>query len=160
MSLDFYNLVAKDINGNDVKLSSYSGKTILVVNTASECGFTKQYEELEMLYKDLSDKDFLVLGFPCNQFGGQEPGSDSEIGQFCQKNFGVTFPLFSKVDVNGDEAHELFVYLKEQAKGVLGTKGIKWNFTKFLISKTGEVVNRYSPQTTPLSLKSDIEKII
>ena len=160
MSSDFYNMTAKDIEGKDIDFTRYAGKTLLIVNTASECGFTKQYSELELLHNEYKDRGFLVLGFPCNQFGGQEPGADSDIGQFCQKNFGVTFPLFSKVDVNGDEAHKLFVHLKTNATGVLGTKGIKWNFTKFLVSKTGEVLKRYSPQTAPLSLKSEIEEVL
>lgn len=160
MSSKIYNIKAKDISGNDVDLASYEGKALLIVNTASECGFTKQYSELETIYKEYKDQGLVVLGFPCNQFGGQEPGTESSIGQFCQKNFGVTFPLYSKIDVNGENAHELFNYLKEEAPGLLGTKKIKWNFTKFLVSKKGKVLKRYSPQTTPLSMKSDIEEIL
>ncbi|WP_243494258.1 glutathione peroxidase [Massilia violaceinigra] len=143
-----------------VDLAMYKGQVVLVVNTASECGFTKQYKGLEVVYQQFRDKGVAVLGFPCNQFGGQEPGSDSEIGAFCEKNFGVTFPLFAKVDVNGENAHPLFQHLKKAAPGLLGTERIKWNFTKFLIGKDGSVYKRYAPATKPEELVADIEKLL
>lgn len=156
-ALDFK---AADISGTPVDLAMYKGQVVLVVNTASECGFTKQYKGLEVVYQQFRDKGVAVLGFPCNQFGGQEPGSESEIGAFCEKNFGVTFPLFAKVDVNGDNAHPLFQHLKKAAPGVLGTERIKWNFTKFLIGKDGKVYKRYAPATKPEELVADIEKLL
>ena len=151
---------AKNIKGEMIDFSSYQGKTLLIVNTASECGFTKQYKDLESLYQKFKDQEFLVLGFPCNQFGGQEPGDDGEILNFCEVNFGVTFPLFSKVDVNGKNSHEIFNWLKSQAKGILGTEAIKWNFTKFLVTPDGKNVTRYSPQTSPESIIKDIEDLL
>lgn len=151
---------AQDISGAPVDLSAYKGKVLLIVNTASNCGFTPQYKGLEQVYEQFKDKGAVVLGFPCNQFGGQEPKAEAEIGAFCEKNFGVTFPLFSKVDVNGDNAHPLFKHLKKEAPGLLGTQAIKWNFTKFLIKKDGSVYKRYSPQTTPQELVADIEKLL
>ncbi|UOD27218.1 glutathione peroxidase [Massilia violaceinigra] len=156
-ALDFK---AADIAGMPVDLAMYKGQVVLVVNTASECGFTKQYKGLEVVYQQFRDKGVAVLGFPCNQFGGQEPGSDSEIGAFCEKNFGVTFPLFAKVDVNGENAHPLFQHLKKAAPGLLGTERIKWNFTKFLIGKDGSVYKRYAPATKPEELVADIEKLL
>ncbi|MCE3602576.1 glutathione peroxidase [Massilia sp. P8910] len=138
----------------------YKGQVVLVVNTASECGFTKQYKGLEVVYQQFHDKGVAVLGFPCNQFGGQEPGSESEIGAFCEKNYGVTFPLFAKIDVNGDNAHPLFQHLKKAAPGLLGTERIKWNFTKFLIGKDGKVYKRYAPATRPEELVADIETLL
>lgn len=155
--LDF---TAQDIAGKEVDLSQYKGKVLLIVNTASNCGFTPQYKGLEEVYGQFKDKGAVVLGFPCNQFGGQEPKGEAEIGAFCEKNFGVTFPLFSKVDVNGANAHPLFKHLKKEAPGLLGTEGIKWNFTKFLIKKDGSVYKRYPPQTAPKDLMADIEKLL
>ena len=144
-----YDFKVKDIHGKTVDLDVYKGKVLLVVNTASKCGFTPQYKGLEKLYKDLSGKGLEILGFPCNQFGAQEPGSEEEIESFCEVNYGVTFPLFAKVDVNGDKAHPLYEHLKSEAPGVLGSKGIKWNFTKFLVNRKGEVVRRYAPTDKP-----------
>jgi glutathione peroxidase len=151
---------AKDIGGADVDLSKYKGKVLLIVNTASKCGFTPQYKGLEQVYEQFKDKGAVVLGFPCNQFNGQEPEGEAEIGAFCEKNFGVTFPLFSKIDVNGGGAHPLFQHLKKAAPGLLGTEAIKWNFTKFLIKKDGTVYKRYAPATKPEELIGDIEKLL
>lgn len=150
---------ARSIDGQDVDLSEYQGEVVLVVNTASQCGFTPQYEGLQALHDQFKDHGFTVLGFPCDQFGGQEPGSDDEIASFCQKNFGVDFPLFSKVEVNGDGAHPLYRWLRSQKGGLLGDK-IKWNFTKFLVGKDGQVIDRYSPTTKPEKLTGDIEKAL
>ena len=145
------------LNGETQDLSAYQGQVVLIVNTASKCGFTPQYEGLESLYQDYKDKGLVILGFPCNQFGKQEQGNDSEIGAFCQKNYGVSFPMFSKIDVNGDEAAPLYQQLKQQAPGVMGTKAIKWNFTKFLVSKDGVVLKRYAPTTKPEDIRADID---
>ena len=155
-----YDFSATTIDGKPRKLADYKGKVLLVVNTASKCGFTPQYKGLEALYKKYKDKGLVVLGFPSNQFGAQEPGPESEIAEFCEMNYGVTFPLFSKVDVNGDAAHPLFKYLTSTKKGLLGSEGIKWNFTKFLVDKKGEVVERYAPTTKPEDLVKDIEKAL
>jgi glutathione peroxidase len=155
-----YDFTAKTIRGEEQSLADYKGKVLLIVNTASKCGFTPQYKELQELYEQYRDRDFVVLGFPCNQFGHQEPGTEEEIEQFCQVNYGVTFPMFAKVDVNGENAHPLFEYLKEKAPGVLGTKAIKWNFTKFLVDRNGNVVARFASQTRPSELKSEIEKLL
>lgn len=151
---------ANNLQGQPVDLKQYAGKVVLIVNTASNCGFTPQYKGLEAIYQQFRDKGVEVLGFPCNQFGHQEPGSAGEIGAFCEKNYGVTFPLFDKIDVNGDKAHPLFQYLKAQAPGLLGSQSIKWNFTKFLVKKDGSVFKRYAPQTAPQDLISDIEKLL
>ena len=151
---------ANSLGGKAVDLSQYKGKVLLIVNTASNCGFTPQYKGLEAVYEQFKDKGVEVLGFPCNQFGTQEPGSADEIGAFCEKNYGVTFPLFEKIEVNGDQAHPLFQYLKEQAPGLLGSKAIKWNFTKFLVKKDGSVFSRYAPTTKPEELMDDIEKLL
>jgi len=151
---------ATALGGNAIDLSQYKGQVLLIVNTASKCGFTPQYKGLEAVYQQFKDRGVTVLGFPCNQFGAQEPGTADEIGAFCEKNFGVTFPLFEKVDVNGDDAHPLFKHLKKDAPGVLGTEGIKWNFTKFLIRKDGSVYDRYAPTTKPEDLTDDIEKLL
>jgi glutathione peroxidase len=151
---------AKDIGGAEVDLAKYKGKVLLIVNTASKCGFTPQYKGLEQVYEQFKDKGAVVLGFPCNQFGGQEPEGEAEIGAFCEKNFGVTFPLFAKIDVNGGDAHPLFQHLKKAAPGLLGTEAIKWNFTKFLIKKDGSVYKRYAPATKPEELVGDIEKLL
>ena len=155
-----FDFEAQDIAGKPVDLSQYKGKVLLIVNTASQCGFTPQYKGLEKVYEQFKDKGAVVLGFPCNQFGGQEPEPEAEIGAFCEKNFGVTFPLFSKVDVNGGDAHPLFQHLKKKAPGLLGTEAIKWNFTKFLVKKDGTVYKRYAPSTSPEDLVEDIEKLL
>jgi glutathione peroxidase len=146
--------------GEEIDLSAKLGKVLLVVNTASKCGFTPQYDGLEKLYQQFKDKDFEVLGFPCNQFGGQELGSADEIAEFCKVNFGVTFPLMAKVDVNGDKASPLFDWMKKEAKGLMGSTSIKWNFTKFLIDREGNVVKRYGPQDTPAAIAKDIAKLL
>lgn len=151
---------ANSLQGEPVDLKQYAGKVLLIVNTASNCGFTPQYKGLEAIYQQFRDKGVEVLGFPCNQFGHQEPGSAGEIGSFCEKNYGVTFPLFDKIDVNGDKAHPLFQHLKSQAPGLLGSQSIKWNFTKFLVKKDGTVFKRYAPQTAPKDLMDDIEKLL
>ena len=143
--------------GEPQEMESYRGKLLLIVNTASKCGFTKQYEGLENLYSRYKDKGFEILGFPCDQFGHQEPGSDEEIAAFCNINFGVSFSLFKKTDVNGPQTHPMYVELKDQAPGLLGSKRIKWNFTKFLVSKDGTVVKRYAPTTKPEDIAKDIE---
>lgn len=153
--MSIYDYEALDIDGNLQKMSEYSGKVLLIVNTASKCGFTPQYQGLEELYEKHRDKDFLVLGFPCNQFNSQEPGDEEGIRNFCELNYGVTFPMFSKVDVNGKEAHELFRHLRKETKGLLGDS-IKWNFTKFLVDKEGKVLGRYASTTNPLSIEKDI----
>ncbi len=158
--MSIFDIQALDIDGNEVSFAKFKGKTLLIVNVASKCGFTPQYEGLEKLYLDLKDRGLLVLGFPCNQFGAQEPGSDTEIKQFCGLTYNVTFPIFAKVDVNGGGTHPLFKLLKSEASGFLGTEGIKWNFTKFLVDKTGKVVRRYAPTVTPESLRKDIEAIL
>jgi len=155
-----YDFKAKSLDGKDIDLNQFQGKVLLIVNTASECGFTPQYKGLEAVYEQFRDKGVEVLGFPCNQFGSQEPGSNEEIGAFCERNYGVTFPLFDKIDVNGDAAHPLFKHLKSAAPGLMGTEAIKWNFTKFLIRKDGRVYKRYAPQTEPKELMKDIEKLL
>jgi glutathione peroxidase len=155
-----YDFSANSLDGKPVSLRDYTGQVLLVVNTASKCGFTPQYEGLEALYQKYRDRGLTVLGFPCNQFGAQEPGSAEEIGSFCQKNYGVSFPLFEKIDVNGDAAHPLYRWLKSNAKGVLGSEGIKWNFTKFLIDRQGRVVDRFAPTTKPEDLKTNVEALL
>jgi len=155
-----FDLSADSLSGQPVSLSQYKGKVLLIVNTASKCGFTPQYQGLEAVYQQFKDRGVAVLGFPCNQFGAQEPGNADEIGAFCEKNYGVTFPLFAKIDVNGDHAHPLFRKLKQDAPGILGTERIKWNFTKFLIRKDGTVYDRYAPTTKPEELIADIEKLL
>ena len=156
----FYDFNAKDIRGKNVSMSSYKNKVVLVVNVASKCGYTPQYEGLEILYKKYHVQGLEILGFPCNQFRGQEPGTAKEIQNFCKVNFGVTFPLFDKINVNGDKADPLYVYLKKQAPGILGTESIKWNFTKFLIDKNGKVITRYGSSTKPAEIAKDIEKLL
>ncbi len=158
--MSVYDFTAARLDGADEKLSDYRGQVLLIVNTASQCGFTPQYAGLEALYENLHGEGFTILGFPCNQFGAQEPGSESEIGAFCQKNYGVTFPMFSKIEVNGPRAHPLYQYLKDAKPGVLGTEAIKWNFTKFLIGKDGEPVARYAPNTRPEELEAPIRKLL
>jgi len=147
---------ARSIAGEELQLSRYAGQVVLVVNTASQCGFTPQYEGLEALYEQYEPQGLVVLGFPCDQFGHQEPGEDSEIDDFCKLNFGVTFPLFSKIDVNGEAAHPLYRWLREEKSGVLGD-AIKWNFTKFLVGRDGQVIRRYAPTTTPDKIAGDVE---
>jgi glutathione peroxidase len=160
MANTIFDISADSLSGQPVNLSQYQGQVLLIVNTASKCGFTPQYKGLEAVYQQFKDKGVTVLGFPCNQFGAQEPGQAEEIGAFCEKNYGVTFPLFAKIDVNGDQAHPLFKQLKKDAPGILGTEAIKWNFTKFLIRKDGTVFNRYAPATKPEELIADIEKLL
>jgi glutathione peroxidase len=148
---------ANTLTGQEQDLAAYAGKVVLIVNTASKCGFTPQFEGLEKLHEDLAEKGLVVLGFPCNQFASQDPGSAEEIGDFCHKNYGVSFPMFEKVDVNGDEAHPLYQWLKSEKGGVLGSKAIKWNFTKFLVGRDGTVVKRYGSSTKPEDIAKDIE---
>ncbi|MFZ5538802.1 MAG: glutathione peroxidase [Pseudomonadota bacterium] len=155
-----YDFSAKTLDGKPKKLADFKGKVLLIVNTASRCGFTPQYKGLEALYRRFAKRGFVVLGFPCNQFGAQEPGSESEIAEFCETNYGVTFPLFAKVDVNGENAHPLFKYLTSAKPGLLGSEAIKWNFTKFLIGRDGKVIARYAPTTKPEDLAADIEKAL
>jgi glutathione peroxidase len=155
-----YDFTVDDIGGRPVPLDRFKGKLVLVVNTASKCGFTPQYKGLESLYRKYRDKGLEVLGFPCNQFGAQEPGSEQEIATFCEANYGVTFPMFAKIDVNGDHAAPLYRYLKSAKPGLLGTEAIKWNFTKFLVDRSGNVVARYAPNDTPESLEPDIERAL
>jgi glutathione peroxidase len=150
---------ARTLDGQDVDLSAYDGQVVLVVNTASQCGFTPQYKGLQALHEDLAPQGLAILGFPCDQFGHQEPGSDDEISGFCERNYGVTFPMFSKVEVNGPGAHPVFQWLRSEKRGLLGGK-IKWNFTKFLIGRDGKVIGRYSPTTTPEKIRGDIEKAL
>jgi glutathione peroxidase len=156
----FYDFNVKNIAGKTISLSDYKNKVVLVVNVASKCGYTPQYEGLEKLYKTYKTQGFEILGFPCNQFRNQEPGTAKEIQNFCKVNFGVTFPLFAKIDVNGDNADPLYVYLKKQAPGFLGTEGIKWNFTKFLIDRNGNIITRYGSSTKPAEIAKDIEKLL
>ena len=158
--MSIYEFSATNIRGEEVSLSEYQDKVLLIVNTASKCGFTPQFEGLEGLYTDLESKGLAILGFPCNQFGNQDPGGDGQIEEFCQLNYGVSFPMFSKVDVNGGDTHPLFTYLKDEARGVLGSKAIKWNFTKFLVNREGQVVRRYGSNDTPKSMQADIEKLL
>jgi glutathione peroxidase len=150
---------APRLSGEEQSLSEYAGKVILVVNTASKCGMTPQYAGLEKLYEELKDEGFVVLGFPCNQFGGQEPGTEDEIGEFCQLNYGVSFPMFAKIDVNGDDEHPLYTWLKSEKSGLLGGR-IKWNFTKFLVGRDGQVIDRYAPTTEPEDLADDIRRAL
>jgi len=155
-----YDFEVDDIHGRKVKLGAYKGKVLLVVNTASKCGFTPQYKGLEALYEKFGPRGFEVLGFPCNQFGAQEPGSEEEIESFCEVNYGVSFPLFAKIDVNGDRAAPLYRHLKRAKPGLLGSEAIKWNFTKFLVDRDGKVVERYAPNTEPEKIVPDIEKLL
>ncbi|WP_288386427.1 glutathione peroxidase [uncultured Acinetobacter sp.] len=157
---NLYQFEADLLEGETKSLADYQGKVLLIVNTASKCGFTPQFAGLEKIYEKYKQQGFEVLGFPCNQFGGQDPGSNQEIGSFCQRNYGVSFPMFAKVDVKGPEAHAIFRYLTREAKGILGSENIKWNFTKFLVSRDGKVLNRYAPTTKPESLEEDIEKAL
>ncbi len=156
----FYDFKATSLQGKEISMDSFQGKAVIVVNTASKCGLTPQYEGLEKLYKEYKDKGLVILGFPCNQFAGQEPGSDKEISEGCLINYGVSFPMFSKVDVNGDNAHPLYKYLKSELKGGILGSSIKWNFAKFMIDKNGKPYKRFSPTTAPDKLRSDIEKLL
>ncbi len=155
-----YDFSAQDIQGKPRSLADYKDKVLLIVNTASKCGFTPQYKGLEELYKKLHGRGLEILGFPCNQFGAQEPGSEDEIASFCELNYGVTFPMFAKVDVNGANTAPLFQYLKKAKPGLLGSEAIKWNFTKFLVDRKGSVVDRYAPNAEPDSISGDIEKLL
>ena len=155
-----YDFTARRLDGTEQPLSAYSGDVLLVVNTASKCGFTPQYEGLETLQKTYAGRGFSVLGFPCNQFGGQEPGDAAAIGAFCQLTYDVTFPMFAKIDVNGDGAHPLYAWLKAAKPGLLGMAGIKWNFTKFLIDRAGAVLDRFAPTTKPEALAGRIEALL
>jgi glutathione peroxidase len=155
-----YDFEAQSIDGQPVSLEQYRGKPLLIVNTASACGFTPQLGGLEKLHQTYGDRGLVVLGFPCNQFGSQDPGSNEEIATFCQKNHGVSFPMMSKIEVNGAQAHPLYQWLTAEAPGLLGSKAIKWNFTKFLVDKGGQVVKRYAPQDAPEKLAKDIEAVI
>ena len=160
MTAAVYDFTCKTPSGDNKSLEDYRGKVLLVVNTASKCGFTPQFAGLEEMYEKYKDKGLEILGFPCNQFGKQDPGSNDEIMEYCQLNYGVSFPMFGKIDVNGSNADPLFDYLKKEAPGVLGSEGIKWNFTKFLIDTEGKVVRRYAPKDKPSAIARDIEKLL
>jgi len=160
MSFKLNSLSYTNDKGHEVALSDYQGKVILIVNTASKCGYTSQYEGLEKLYQQYKDDGFVIIGFPCDQFGGQEPGTDDEIESFCQLNYGVTFPLSTKIEVNGQNSHPIYQALKKDAPGILGSEGIKWNFTKFLVGKDGAVITRYATATKPAAIQKDIEKAL
>ncbi len=155
-----YEYTAKALDGKEIKLEQYKGNVMLIVNTASKCGFTSQFAGLEKLHEEYSKRGLSLLGFPCNQFGAQEPGDSTEIGAFCQKNYGVDFQMFDKIEVNGDHAHPLYKYLTDKAPGLLGLKDIKWNFTKFLLDRDGNVVKRYAPNVEPADISADIEKLL
>lgn len=157
--MNFYDFSAKDISGREIKMDNYKGKVVLVVNTASKCGLTPQFKELEEIYKIYNNQGFEILGFPCNQFANQDSGSNEEINNFCQLNYGVTFTMFEKIEVNGENAHPLYKYLKNKSKGLLSNE-IKWNFTKFLIDADGNVVKRYAPVVKPSKIRTDIENLI
>jgi glutathione peroxidase len=158
--VSIFNIPFFTANKEEISLSHFEGKYMLIVNVASKCGYTKQYEGLEALHKEFGQKQFTVLGFPCNQFGGQEPGTDAEIQSFCQLKFGTTFPVFAKIDVNGANAHPLYKILKSEAKGLLGTEAIKWNFTKFLVSPEGKVLKRYASATTPAEIACELRTLL
>jgi glutathione peroxidase len=159
-STSLYDFDAVSIAGKPAQFSSQRGKVVLIVNTASACGFTPQFAGLEKLWADYKDRGLVVIGFPSNEFGGQDPGSDGEIASFCEMNYGVSFPMMGKVKVNGKDAHPLWQWLKGEKPGLLGTEGIKWNFTKFLVGRDGQVIKRYAPNDTPESLRTDIEKAL
>lgn len=158
--MNVYDFTAKTIDGRQQKLDVYRGRVLLIVNVASKCGYTPQYAGLEALYRKFRDREFLVLGFPCDQFGHQEPGTEAEIQQFCALNYDVTFPMFAKIDVNGSNAHPLYQFLKKEKPGIVGTEAIKWNFTKFLVNGSGEVVKRYAPGDTPASIEKDLAPLL
>lgn len=155
-----YDFSGLNIKGEEVPLDQFKGKVMLIVNTASKCGFTPQYKGLEELYKNYKEKGLEILGFPCNQFGKQEPGNEEQITEFCELNFGVTFPLFKKIDVNGPDAHPLYKFLKNEAPGLLGSEAIKWNFTKFLVDQNGKVVKRFAPTDTPEKIEKHVQKLL
>ena len=158
--MSIHDIVARRLNGEERDLSEFRGQVLLIVNVASRCGFTPQYAGLEALYRKLHARGFSVLGFPCNQFGAQEPGTEAEIGSFCDTSYGVTFPLFAKIEVNGAGTHPLYQHLKSSKPGVLGTEGIKWNFTKFLVDRDGKVVKRYAPNDKPEDIEADIVALL
>jgi glutathione peroxidase len=158
--MSVYDYSAKTLDGQDVSMADYRGQVLLIVNTASKCGFTPQYEGLEALYREYKDRGLTILGFPCNQFGAQEPGNAEEIANFCSLTYDVTFPMLAKIDVNGPSAHPLYAFLKKEQKGILGSEGIKWNFTKFLVGRDGEVVERFAPTTKPEDLKIAVEALL
>ena len=160
MSETLYDFSVKDNADNEISLRDFSGKVLLIVNTASKCGFTPQYKGLEELQNKYSEEKFSIIAFPCNQFGGQEPGSNEDIQEFCSLNFQTSFPIMSKIDVNGADAAPVYDFLKSEKKGLLGSKGIKWNFTKFLVDQKGKVIKRYSPNTEPKDISTDIEKLL
>lgn len=160
MPQTIHEFTAANIAGKEISLADYKGKVVLVVNTASKCGFTPQFAGLEALYEKYKDRGLVILGFPCNQFGAQEPGTADQIQEFCQLNYGVKFPMFGKIDVNGSGAHPLFKFLTSEKPGILGIEAIKWNFTKFLVDKNGNPVKRYAPNTEPKDIASDIEKLL
>jgi glutathione peroxidase len=155
-----YGYSVKKADGAEISMQDFQGKVLLIVNVASECGFTGQYDGLEKLHEKYAEKGLQIIGFPCNQFGGQEPGTDEQIQQFCRTSFGVQFPVMAKIDVNGANAHPLYQYLKKEAKGILGTEAIKWNFTKFLVDRNGKVIDRFAPNDKPESLVQEIEKLL
>lgn len=155
-----YDFKVRDITGNEQGMDAYRGKVLLIVNTASKCGFTPQFEGLQQLYKDLNEKGLEVLGFPCNQFMNQDPGTDDAISQFCSLNYGVDFPMFAKIEVNGEGTHPLYKFLKKEARGLMGSEKVKWNFTKFLVDRSGRVVRRYPPTAKPESIRADIEELL
>ena len=158
--MSVHDFKARTIDGKDQSLDDYRGKTLLIVNVASKCGFTPQYKGLEAMYRKLRDRGLVILGFPCDQFGHQEPGNENEIQSFCSTTYDVTFPMFAKVEVNGDNAHPLYKHLKSESPGVLGTEGIKWNFTKFLVDKNGAVVKRYGSVDSPDKIEKDVEELL
>ena len=158
--MNAYDFTAETLAGAPAPLAEYGGKVLLIVNTASKCGFTPQYTGLESLYRKYKDRGLVILGFPCNQFGAQEPGNAAEIANFCSLTYDVSFPMMGKIDVNGPQTHPLYAWLKGEKRGILGTQGIKWNFTKFLIDRSGKVVARFAPTDTPQSLKGAIEKLL
>jgi glutathione peroxidase len=160
MAASIYDFELSALGGGEIRLADHKGKVLLIVNTASECGFTPQYAGLEKLHQNYRDKGLVVIGCPCNQFGRQEPGSDGEIADFCHANYGVSFPMSTRIEVNGEGAHPLYAFLKSRATGVLGSESIKWNFTKFLVDRNGQVVNRFAPATKPEDLSSEIESLL
>lgn len=160
MTKNLYSFAVKAADGSELSLEKYQGHPVVIVNVASKCGFTPQYKGLEEIYQKFKDQGLQVIGFPCNQFGSQEPGTNAEIQQFCSLNYGVSFPVMSKIDVNGDNADPLYKWLKSEAPGILGTEAIKWNFTKFLVSKDGKVIKRYAPQDEPAKMTEDIQKAL
>lgn len=155
-----YDFSAEKLEGGEQSLSDYQGKVLLIVNTASKCGFTPQFEGLEKVFQKYQSQGLVVLGFPCNQFAHQDPASNSEIGEFCQRNYGVSFPMFAKIDVNGSDAHPIYKFLTKEAKGILGTEAVKWNFTKFLVGRDGNVIDRFATATKPEDMAKDIEKAL